>query len=368
MINEIELDGQFDRLGLEEGMKITDISPTREAFDKGEACSFTAKCGDDFVCRFCWPSLQKEMKACWISKDRRRREKIMALKTKQQREAKAKAIQEEIARKNKHKEAQFPATFLTLRLAQVRKAFSLESEKVTELKRHTPVEVAEVEGNRARITIPVEGWMSIVTKNGLLLDLCTQSVRAFPALGATEVYKEATVAYKKPKTLKEVALNTTKLPNGKKKFDWDCRVCGAKGCFASRQYCYRCKAPRSKSVALEKKPTQNTPVDARSLKSSSTAISASGVMQSAPSSDSGSSSCSAPVPPPIVVKRGRTYLTLRAAVVRKEVSKKSKQIARLEENQKVYVDLVDHKNLRARISSPVRGWISTWTRNGRLLK
>lgn len=286
---------------------------------------------------------------------------------KQHREARAKAIQEEIQkRKSKHKEAQFPATFLTLRLAQVRKGVSLESEKVMEMKRHTPVEVAEVEGNRARITIPVEGWMSIVTKNGLLLDLCTQSVRAFPALGATDVHKEAMVAYKKPKALKEVAQNAEKLPNTKK-FDWDCHACGAKGCFASRQYCYRCEAPRFKSGALGKKITQNTPVDTRSLKSSSSAKSAGGV-KSASSSDSGSSTGSAPIAPPVVVKCGRTYLTLRAAVVRKEVSKKSEQIARLEENQKVYVDLVDHKNLRARIISPVRGWISTWTRNGRLLK
>merc|ERR1719378_323262 len=105
------------------------------------------------------------------------------------------------------------------------------------------------------------------------------------------------------------------------------------------------------------------------------------------SSDSGSSEVAAPVKKyvPIGPKSariapkkasttgrkiipGRTYTTCRAAVVRSELQRKSKYVTTLNEGDVVYVEKVYPKAHRAKITSPVRGWISTWTKNGRLLQ
>lgn len=247
-------------------------------------------------------------------------------------------------------EVQFPATFMTRRLAQVRKGDSLQSEKVTELPAQTFVEVQEVCGNRARISSPAKGWVSIVTKRGLLLDLRVENMRAFPMLGAKTIDKEAKVSYKEMKktSIADKAKNTVK------KGDWDCQVCGATGCFASRTHCFKCNCPRGQTKAQNDRQIQKNNSD----------------ILSSSSSESGSSK-SIPMATKAAVRyvrSGKTYVTLRAAAVREGKDKASRFVANLQKNDRVYVDYVDHKNLRARISSPYRGWISTWTQKGRLLK
>jgi len=347
----IETGGQFDKLGLEEGMKITDVKPDMDDFSEGKACSFKASHECGFMCRFCWPQFQKENQRITRKAELRAINKRKAMERKQREKERAKAVQQKIAAtKAKAAKFQFPATFMTRRLAQVRKGDSLQSEKVTELPAKTFVEVQEVCGNRARISSPAKGWVSIVTKRGLLLDLRVENMRAFPMLGAKTIHKEAQVSYtdmKKPSI-------ADKAKQSVKKADWDCQVCGATGCFASRTHCFKCNAPRGQTKGQHDKQVQKNNVD----------------ILSSSSSESGSSK-SIPVATKAAVRyvrSGKTYVTLRAAAVREGCDKASRFVANLQVNDRVYINFVDHKNLRARISSPYRGWISTWTQKGRLLK
>merc|ERR1712026_336305 len=220
------------------------------------------------------------------------------------------------------------------------------------------VMVVEVVENRARISSPLKGWVSIATKNGLLLDFTS---RSFPALGSTKVYKEALVSYQEEQEKKKVTISkkvAVKKQSVKKQSNtWDCKVCGTTGCFASRQSCFKCGAPKSNSVSPGWK-YKAKPV----LQSSAVSV------KSASSSDSGSTK-SIPISKPAApIKSGKSYILKHVAALQESKDKGSKWIANLTANSKVYVDYVDHKNLRARITSPMRGWISTSTKDGRLLK
>jgi len=261
-----------------------------------------------------------------------------------------------------------PVSDKLMRLAKIREGRSLESKPVPtgELPMNTVVEVIQVQGNRAQISAPIKGWLSITTKNGPLLNFSQAKYHKrtknrgkidllfdgcqFPALGEVNVPEEAKISYHAQETKPKEA---PKAKNSKRAADWDCRVCGAKGCFGSRQLCFKCNAPKSNSVSS--KTTEPA------LKSQDGSIRSS-------SSESGSSK-SAPIETPALpIKSGKSYHLLRAAVIREKMDKRSKWIANLEENARVYVDFVDRKNRRARITSPYRGWISTWTQKGRLLK
>merc|ERR1712079_767582 len=114
------------------------------------------------------------------------------------------------AKENVGRHTKLPAAYMTFRAAKVRQGRSLESEEVGIVPK-CEVMVEEVVENRARISSPMKGWVSIATKNGLLLDFTS---RSFPSLGSAKVYKEATVSYqeeqkkKKVKVSKKVATKT----------------------------------------------------------------------------------------------------------------------------------------------------------------
>jgi len=353
-ITDLEAGGVWEGLGLEEGMTITDIKPTKEAFVKGEACTFTAKHECGFVCRFCWGPMEKQNRAFVRSKRNRIRVKEQKARSEAARVVSAARILAK-AKENVGRHTKLPAAYMTFRAAKVRQGRSLESEEVGIVPK-CEVMVEEVVENRARISSPMKGWVSIATKNGLLLDFTS---RSFPSLGSANVYKEATVSYqeekKKVKVSKKVATKTQ--PVKKQSITWDCKVCGTTGCFASRQSCFKCGAPKSNSVSPVWK-YKAKPV----LQSSAVSV------KSASSSDSGSSK-SIPISKPAApIKSGKSYTLNRMAALQQSKDRSSKWIANLSANSKVYVDYVDHKNWRARITSPMRGWISTWTKDGRLLK
>jgi len=353
-ITDLEAGGVWEGLGLEEGMTITDIKPTKEAFVKGEACTFTAKHECGFVCRFCWGPMEKQNRAFVRSKRNRIRLKEQKARSEAARVVSAARILAK-AKENVGRHTKLPAAYMTFRAAKVRQGRSLESEEVGIVPK-CEVMVEEVVENRARISSPMKGWVSIATKNGLLLDFTS---RSFPSLGSANVYKEATMSYqeekKKVKVSKKVATKTQ--PVKKQSITWDCKVCGTTGCFASRQSCFKCGAPKSNSVSPVWK-YKAKPV----LQSSAVSV------KSASSSDSGSSK-SIPISKPAApIKSGKSYTLNRMAALQQSKDRSSKWIANLSANSKVYVDYVDHKNWRARITSPMRGWISTWTKDGRLLK
>eukprot|EP00492_Amphilonche_elongata_P003147 TRINITY_DN345_c0_g1_i1.p1 TRINITY_DN345_c0_g1~~TRINITY_DN345_c0_g1_i1.p1 ORF type:complete len:617 (+),score=99.83 TRINITY_DN345_c0_g1_i1:500-2350(+) len=360
-VQEIEEGGQFEKLGIEEGMRITNIQPCKSYLESGKACRFevTHECG--FVCRFCWPAMRQENRKFTIAREGRE----INQKAKQKRQAQFEQRMESV--QAKATELLLPATLKLMRLAKIREGHSLESKPIDELAMNTVVTVIHVQDNRAQISAPVKGWLSITTKNGPLLNFsqakyhkCTKNQGKidllfdgcqFPALGEVNVPEEAKISYHAQETkVKE----TPKARDSKRAADWDCRVCGAKGCFGSRQFCFKCNAPRSKSVSSK---TTNP-----ALKSQD------GSIKSASSSESGSSKSVPVETPAFPIKSGKSYHLLRAAVIREKMDKRSKWIANLEGNTRVYVDFVDRKNRRARITSPYRGWISTWTQKGRLLK
>merc|ERR1719195_404822 len=261
------------------------------------------------------------------------------------------------AKENVGRHTKLPAAYMTFRAAKVRQGRSLESEEVGIVPK-CEVMVEEVVENRARISSPMKGWVSIATKNGLLLDFTS---RSFPSLGSAKVYKEATVSYqeeqkkKKVKVSKKVATKTQ--PVKKHSITWDCKVCGTTGCFASRQSCFKCGAPKSNSVSSGWN-SKAKPV----LQSSAVSV------KSASSSDSGSSKSIPIAKPAAPIKSGKSYVLNRLAALQQSKDRTSKWIANLNANTRVYVDYVDRKNQRARITSLMRGWISTWTKDGRLLK
>jgi len=364
-ITKLEADGIWEGLGLEEGMMISNIKPTKKAFLDGEACTFTAQHDCGFVCRFCWPQMAKQNKAFVRSKDSRIAEKAFKARVEKARIANAVKIlakAKEICyfhfkKENVGRHTKLPAAYLTLRAAKVRQGPSLESKEVGIVPK-SEVMVEEVIENRARISSPLQGWVSIATKNGLLLDFTS---RSFPSLGSAKIYKEALVSYKEEQEKKKVTISKKvamkKQPVKKQSITWDCKVCGTTGCFASRQSCFKCGAPKSNSVSSgwnhKAKPV---------LQSGAVSV------KSASSSDSGSSK-SIPISKPTApIKAGKSYILNRMAALQESKDRRSKWIANLDANSRVYVDRVDRKNWRARISSPMRGWISTWTKDGRLLK
>lgn len=293
----------------------------------------------DFVCRFCWPALKDDLeKKAKIEKikredEERKRRRERALKLKEERMAK---FLEE-AREGKI----LPAAFQLLRHAQVRTGPSLESDKVVVILEHRYITVEEVVGNRARISTPVAGWVTVKTKLGLLInptqmkgDLC----KAFPALGLPTVAVPA------------VAKVPFKIPTKKvekKKVEKKVEV--------------KSKHVRKNSIASQKSTQSNSSSD-------------SGSTESAPSKKyvTIGPKIAKPAAKKAQVGRkiipGRSYKACRAAVVRSELQRKSKYITTLNEGAVVYVEKVYPKAHRAKITSPVRGWISTWTKNGRLLQ
>merc|ERR1712176_567104 len=95
----------------------------------------------------------------------------------------------------KRRTLNLPATFRTLRRALVREGESFESKKAGELERYVIVTVEEVIGNRARISAPMIVWVTVITKKGLLIDLQTENIQAYPMLGATQVSEIAKVSF-----------------------------------------------------------------------------------------------------------------------------------------------------------------------------
>merc|ERR550519_2658770 len=280
--------------------------------------------------------MQKQNKNFFRSKHNRIQAKKHKAKIEKIRAQKVEAVKAK-AKRN----LELPAPFLTLRNAKVRQAYSLESDEVGIVPRAGEVTVVEIVENRARISSPMKGWMSIATKNGMLLDLINTS-RAFPALGAVKVFKEALVTYKEKKKKETLS---KKVAVKKQSTTWDCKVCGTTGCFASRNSCFKCGAPKSNSVnsVWISKGKQSVQSSAMSVKSAS-------------SSDSGSSK-SMPISKPVAPKSGKTYLLKRVAALQRSKDRSSKWIANLNSNSKIYVDYVDSKTWRARITSPMRGWI-----------
>jgi len=346
-ITNLDADGIWESLGLEEGMKISDVKPNLKALTDGEACTFIAQPDCGFVCRFCWPAMQKQNQSFFRNKHNRIQAKQRKAKLQKIRAQKVEAVKAK-AKRN----LELPAPFLTLRNAKVRHAYSLESDEVGIVPRAGEVMVVEIVENRARISSPMKGWMSIATKNGMLLDLINTS-RAFPALGAVKVFKEALVSYKEEKKKETLS---KKVAVKKQSTTWDCKVCGTTGCFASRNSCFKCGAPKSNSVnsVWNFKGKQVVQSSAVSVKSTS-------------SSDSGSSKSIPVAKPAAPIKSGKSYTLIRDAALQQSKDKSSKWVANLKANSKVYVDYVDRQNWRARITSPMRGWISTWTKDGRLL-
>jgi len=347
-ITSLVEDGIWEGLGLEEGMKISDIKPNTEALVAGEACTFTAQHDCGFVCRFCWPAMQKENKGFFREKLDRFARKERKVTMEKKRVARVEAIKSK-AKKN----VDLPAPFLTFRNAKVRQGYSLDSDEVGIVPRAAEVMVVEIVENRARISSPLKGWVSLATKHGMLLDLVNNS-RAFPALGAVKVFREATISYQEEK--KKEALSK-KVAVKKQSAMWDCKVCGTTGCFASRNSCFKCGAPKSNSVSSVWNSKGKS-----ALQSSAVSV------KSASSSDSGSSKSISVSKPATPIKSGKSYILNRTAALQQSKDRSSKWIANLNANSRVYVDYVDHKNWRARITSPMRGWISTWTKDGRLLK
>merc|ERR1712117_493218 len=158
-ITRLDDDGIWEGLGLEEGMTISDLKPSKEAFLKGEACTFTAQHECGFVCRFCWPAMQKQNKAFVRSKRNRIAVKEQKAKAQAARALRAEAILAK-AKQNLGRLTKLPASYLTLRAAKVRQGRSLESEEVGIVPR-CEVMVVEVVENRARISSPMKGWVSI---------------------------------------------------------------------------------------------------------------------------------------------------------------------------------------------------------------
>merc|ERR1712025_1512660 len=80
--------------------------------------------------------------------------------------------------------------------AQVRTGKSLESDKFAVVLEGRYITVEEVVDNRARISTPVVGWVTITTAKGLLINpqlhMVGESCQAFPSLGCKKVSKLAT--------------------------------------------------------------------------------------------------------------------------------------------------------------------------------
>merc|ERR1712027_218425 len=105
-------------------------------------------------------------------------------------------------------------------------------------------------------------------------------------------------AKKKATLSKKVAVKKQSVK--KQSATWDCQVCGTTGCFASRQSCFKCGAPKSNSVSSVWNSKAKPVVQ-------SSAIS----VKSASSSDSGSTK-SIPISKPAApIKSGKSYVLNR---------------------------------------------------------
>jgi len=309
------------------------------AIAPGAECDFESE-KNEFVCRFCWPALKEDLKAKKLAAEKERieaegkKKREDALKLKEERMEK---FLEE-AREGKN----LPAAFELLRYAQVRTGQSLVSDKVKVINGYITVE--ELVGNRARISTPVAGWVTIKTKLGLLINptRSADSCQAFPALGLPSV------------AISDVAKIPHKMTSKKieKKKIVEKKVEAKK---------VKTKHVRRNSIASQKSTHSNSSSD-------------SGSTESAPSKKyvAIGPKIAQPAQKKAQMGRkiipGRSYTTSRAAVVRSELQRKSKYITTLNEGAIVYVEKVYPKAHRAKITSPVRGWISTWTKNGRLLQ
>lgn len=318
-----------------------DPGRVRSILENEMKCTVVLESQADFVCRFCWPQIKSSLRKAKNEEQARANREERRLKAEQ----KQRKVQEmleraakrdaEVAKKadaklEQAKSTQFPASFNLLRRAQVRVGKSLKSEKLVALECGRNVEVVEVADNRARIQFPVDGWVTVVTKKGLLIDLSCVEVKHFPALGCQE------------KFVSDVAKSSVWKPKQK-------------------------KVPRESP----KQATKKSPSFSRGSSVAS-------------SSESGSSK-SAPIqviaPPPDFYRKkkvedpnqrgvfsGRTYQLTRRTVVRENIDKKSRFVTDLKAGAEVFIGTVCRNTHRARILSPIRGWVSTWTAKGRLLK
>jgi len=242
-----------------------------------------------------------------------------------------------------------PASFRLIRAAKVRAAASMKSKEITNIHEGRFVIVAEVAGNRARITSPVKGWVTIVTKKGLLIDpqmhMIGDAHHAFPVLGcdASEINQALATEVKLPETMRPKKVQAT--------------------------------PKESKPMVKKQNAKHKRRLSINSSKSSSNSSSDSG--SSSPSTSQKKFTMIGPKQPIVQPKKkstgraivaGRSYFICRDAVVRAELPRDSKFLTNLQEGTKVYVEKVYPKAHRAKITTPVRGWISTWTKKGRLLQ
>jgi len=308
---------------------------------------------DAVVCRFCWPELRKEQKKAQAKKEAEELKKERERKQKEREEAKLKLI-EDLKNGVESDDYSFPLSFKLRRHAQVRIQESLESEKVAVLLEKSWVEVAEVSGNRARITSPVEGWVTLITAKGLLLDPPSKLIdpESYDPLRPDVVPFHL--------ILKEQMQEELEGPKEK------------------------VKEEKAKEEVPEKQKLLAPPKKGKHVRKGSVGSDKSEISQAA-SSDSGSTQTEpvrkvvkiGPKAAPIQNKKkpsgrpiipGRSYKTSRAAIVRASCRRDSKFMTTLNEGAVVYVEKVYPKIHRAKITSPVRGWISTWTKKGRLLQ
>lgn len=328
------------------------------AFPSSKGAMFREK----FVCRFCWTHCRDLLRADWKKQEdekRRARDAERRMKQEKERQARLEAKLAELKKKqettaadlkNKNEKIQssgLPATFITLRRALVRAGAEMTSKEVGEIENKTVVEVHEISGNRARIVLPFAGWVSIITKKGVLIDLRTQNVAAFPALGATHIPEIAKVKYSEKKVI---------------------------------------PAPKESKPAKKSKPTKKNKTFRKPVRTFRTPVNTQKRRQSigSASSDSGSTSTTMKIAPQVdadgftsvVYKKNRKmkkiskgwYKTVRAAVVRQTMSKQSRFICDLKSDESVYVAFVDENAKRARITQPTRGWISILTAKGKMLR
>jgi len=272
------------------------------------------------VCRFCWQDYSK--KSRWSIAG----SKNMKQWKKEQRHAtKLKKAWLDYIAELKKSEGEFPAPikFTLQRDAQVREEKSMQSEKLEIIDGSSVVEVVEIVKNRARIISPIAGWVSVTTNLGLLIAPKCVTVEEEEDEPEPEVFKAPQL------TKPFAALFKTKDAETAKKED------------------------DSRSEHDASSDSGSTQTERKFIKI--------GVNANATAPKQKTYEGRA-------IIRGRSYTLARDAIIRAGIKRDSRYITTLTQESVVYVEKVFPKAHRAKITSPVRGWISTWTKNGRLLQ
>jgi len=242
----------------------------------------------------------------------------------------------------KRRTLNLPATFRTLRRALVREGESFESKKAGELERYVIVTVEEVIGNRARISAPMIGWVTVITKKGLLIDLQTENIQAYPMLGATQVSEIAKVSFTAMQKAKKKEKESAKKKKVSKRDQ-------TRSCASSDSGSSTSKKSYKKPYKKVKKAKEYVKINTVDADGFNTITKKSKRRM-------------------LKIESGKWYRTTRAAVVRRAKSKNSVWRGDLYQNTRVYVVTVDHEAGRAQISAPCVGWISIVTSKGSMLK